>query len=244
MDLLTGWVDIAKQNGVTSPDYRVFALRPDSNVEPNYLLRVLQNSYSNRVFYAQGQGASHFGRWRLPTDAFQDFVVPLPPRREQLAISSFLDREIAKLDELVDEQQKLIELLQEKRQAVVSHAVTKGLDPSAPMKNSRIDWLGEVPAHWTVAPVNSRYEVQLGQMLNDERSRGDHLRPYLRVYDVQWNAINVENLPVMNFPRDARERYRLRPGDLIVNEGGSYVGRSAIWRGELTECYYQKALHR
>jgi type I restriction enzyme S subunit len=79
MDLLTGWVDIANQDGVTSPDYRVFTLRANSELYATYLLRILQNGYSNRIFYAFGQGASHFGRWRLPTDAFQEFVVPLPP---------------------------------------------------------------------------------------------------------------------------------------------------------------------
>jgi type I restriction enzyme S subunit len=81
-------------------------------------------------------------------------------------------------------------------------------------------------------------------MLNEERTRGDFLKPYLRVFDVQWDSINTEDLPQMNFPPSAQVRYQLKPGDLLVNEGGSYVGRSAIWRGEIEECYYQKALHR
>ena len=81
-------------------------------------------------------------------------------------------------------------------------------------------------------------------MLNAERAEGDNLKLYLRVYDVQWGSINVADLPLMDFPPDAQGRYRLIPGDLLVNEGGSYVGRSAIWEGQLEECYYQKALHR
>jgi type I restriction enzyme S subunit len=184
-----------------------------------------------------GTKALRMGEWTsLP--------LPMPPVREQEAVSSFLDRETAKIDALVAEQKRLIELLEEKRQAVISHAVTKGLDPDVPMKDSGVEWLGEVPAHWMVAPTGSRYEVQLGRMLNEERAQGDNLRPYLRVFDVQWGRINTEGLPLMDFPPDAQKRYRLLPGDLIVNEGGSYVGRSAIWKGELPECYYQKALHR
>ena len=127
---------------------------------------------------------------------------------------------------------------------VITHAVTKGLDPHAPMKDSGIEWLGKVPAHWEVVPTAYRYDVQLGRMLNGERAEGDDLKPYLRVFDVQWGAINIGDLPVMDFPPDSQMRYRLKPGDLLVNEGGSYIGRSAIWHGELDECYYQKALHR
>ena len=148
---------------------------------------------------------------------------------EQKCIAAFLDRETAKIDALVEEQQRLIELLKEKRQAVISHAVTKGLDPNAPMKDSGIEWLGEVPAHWEVVSVGYRYEVQLGRMLNEERSGGENLRPYLRVFDVQWNSINTEDLPLMDFPPEAQIRYRLNPGDLLVNEGGGNVGRSSIW---------------
>ncbi len=80
-------------------------------------------------------------------------MLPLPPLTEQRAIAAFLDRETGKIDALVEEQRRLIALLKEKRQAVISHAVTKGLDPAAPMKPSGMDWLGEIPAHWTVAPL-------------------------------------------------------------------------------------------
>jgi type I restriction enzyme S subunit len=170
--------------------------------------------------------------------------VPVPAWHEQTQIARFLDHETARIDALIEEQQRLIELLKEKRQAVISHAVTKGLDPTLPMKESGVEWLGEVPAHWDVVPTNYRYEIQLGRMLNEQRAQGEHLKPYLRVFDVQWHSINTADLPMMDFPPDAQSMYRLRDGDLLVNEGGSYVGRSAIWRGELDECYYQKALHR
>ena len=77
----------------------------------------------------------------------------LPPPEEQTAIATFLDHETAKIDALVAEQEKLIALLQEKRQAVISHAVTKGLNPNAPMKDSGVEWLGEMPGHWEVRRI-------------------------------------------------------------------------------------------
>lgn len=82
-----------------------------------------------------------------------DTVIPLPPLEEQTAIAAFLDRETAKIDALIAEQQKLITLLVEKRQATLSHAVTRGLNPDAPMRNSGVTWLGEIPAHWKVVPL-------------------------------------------------------------------------------------------
>ena len=173
----------------------------------------------------------------------RNILLAVPPASEQRAIATFLDRETAKIDALIAEQRWLIELLKEKRQAVISHAVTKGLNPDAKMKDSGIEWLGEVPAHWAVAALNYRYGIALGKMLDEKRITGEHLAPYLRNVDVQWGSINTNDLPVMDFKGDDLERYSLRKGDLLVCEGGE-VGRAAIWNGELAECYYQKALHR
>lgn len=94
------------------------------------------------------------GQWDLDPQAHGSCPVLLPTRHEQTAIADFLDRETAKIDVLIEEQERLISLLQEKRQAVISHAVTKGLDPNAPMKPSGIDWLGDIPAHWDITQLN------------------------------------------------------------------------------------------
>ena len=89
-------------------------------------------------------------------------VIAVPCETEQGAIATFLDHETAKIDALIAEQQRLIELLQEKRQAVISHAVTKGLNPDAPMKDSGVEWLGEVPEHWTVIPLRLAARIESG----------------------------------------------------------------------------------
>jgi type I restriction enzyme S subunit len=179
----------------------------------------------------------------LSVEMINALMVPCPPQKEQTAIATFLDRETAKIDALIAEQQRLIELLQEKRQAVISHAVTKGLNPNAPMKDSGVEWLGEVPEHWSVCAVGHRYEVRLGKMLDEKRITGQFPGPYLRNTDVQWESINTEELPEMDFEPSEHERYSLKEGDLLVCEGGE-VGRCAIWEAELPICFYQKALHR
>ena len=93
------------------------------------------------------------GQKRVPDDFVRTLVWAVPPVGEQTAIAHFLDHETAKIDALIAEQEKLIHLLAEKRQATLSHAVTRGLDPAAPMKDSGVAWLGEVPAHWEVGAV-------------------------------------------------------------------------------------------
>lgn len=148
MDLLTGYVDISNYDGVTSPDYRVFAVRDKHSFYSRYYLYLLQDGYKQRRFFHLGQGSAHLGRWRLPTEAFNEIVYPCPSLTEQIHIASFLDHETAKIDDLIEKQQQLIELLKEKRQAVISHAVTKGLNPDIPMKDSGVEWLGEIPTHW------------------------------------------------------------------------------------------------
>jgi type I restriction enzyme S subunit len=99
------------------------------------------------------------GIQNLDQSQYLDERAPFPPEDEQKAISSFLDVETLKIDGLVSEQRRLIELLKEKRQAVISHAVTKGLNPNAPMKPSGIQWLGDVPQHWVVGPLKHFWSV-------------------------------------------------------------------------------------
>lgn len=162
MDLLTGYVDISIYDGVTSPDYRVFVVRDKHSFYSRYYLYLLQDGYKQRRFFHLGQGSAHLGRWRLPTEAFNEIVYPCPSLKEQNQIASFLDHETAKIDNLIKKQKQLIELLKEKRQAVISHAVTKGLNPDVPMKDSGVEWLGEVPAHWLIKKLKYLCSIQTG----------------------------------------------------------------------------------
>jgi len=92
MDLLTGYVDISKFDGVTSPDYRVFFLS-DKNSQPRFFLYVFQHCYKSKIFYGYGRGSSKLGRWRFPAVEFDNFYMPVPPLEEQKLISRYLDRE-------------------------------------------------------------------------------------------------------------------------------------------------------
>lgn len=169
--------------------------------------------------------------------------LPVPPPDEQKRIVAYLDEQTAKIDQLMDMRRRQMALLKEQRTALIQEAVTRGLNPNVPMKDSGLPWISQIPKHWVIAPVNARYEVQLGKMLDAARIKGDCLAPYLRNVDVQWDRINVLDLPLMDFsPRD-RAKFSLQAGDLLVCEGGE-VGRAAIWNDDLPNCFYQKAIHR
>jgi type I restriction enzyme, S subunit len=183
MDLLTGYIDLCKTRGVTSPDYRVFSIRNPNVCHDRFLLYLFQMGYRNKILYAYGQGSSQLGRWRLPTEQFQELPIPTPPVTEQIQIASFLDRGTVKIDELVAEQQQLIALLKEKRQAVISHAVTKGLNPQAPMKPSGVEWLGDVPEHWDVMPLKWVAKCRSGDGL--------------LANEVEWTSDSTHAVPVI-----------------------------------------------
>jgi type I restriction enzyme S subunit len=176
---------------------------------------------------------------------YSNFVqVPLPiiPASEQVAIANFLDRETSKIDALIAEQQRLIELLQEKRQAVISHAVTKGLNPDAPMKDSGVEWLGEVPRHWGVRPLKYLANVQTGMAKGKDLEGIETVDiPYLRVANVQDGYLDLDEVHLLSVPVTSIERYLLKEGDVLMNEGGDFdkLGRGCIWSGEIDPCVHQ-----
>jgi type I restriction enzyme S subunit len=122
----------------------------NGNLMPDWLAYSVLSASGKAYLEAESYGGT---KVQLALDDVKSFPLSLPPIEEQRSLATFLDRETAKIDALIAEQQRLIELLQEKRQAVISHAVTKGLNPDAPMKDSGVEWLGEVPEHWEVGAL-------------------------------------------------------------------------------------------
>ena len=189
-----------------------------------------------------GQLAGGSTRSRIPLGTMASRTICLPPLREQDEIMLFLDHETAKIDALVDEQKRLIELLKEKRQAVISQAVTKGLDPSVPMKDSRVEWLGKVPAHWGLARLKFVAHVQTGVAKGKDNAGKMTVEvPYLRVANVQDGYLDLDEVSTIEIPADDLPRYRLRAGDVLMNEGGDFdkLGRGHVWDGSIDPCIHQ-----
>ncbi|PIA67319.1 restriction endonuclease subunit S [Pseudomonas sediminis] len=155
----------------------------------------------------------------LSVEIVSNLRIPVPPLSEQNAIAAFLSHETAKIEGLMAEKEKLIALLKEKRQAVISHAVTKGLDPTAPMKDSGVEWLGEVPAHWEVSQL--KYVARDGTSITyGIVQAGPHVEggiPYIKTSDMSG-----ESLPLEGYSRTSREidqsysRSKVFFGDLVI----------------------------
>ena len=236
MDLLTGYVDVSSTCGVTSPDYRVFSIRNSNRCFDRYYLYLLQNCYHSKIFYAFGQGSSQLGRWRLPTDRFNEFEFPRPPLQEQQQIAAFLDHETAKIDALVDEQKELIELLREKRQAIITTAVTRGLNPAAPVRHSGVEWLGEIPQHWLGTRL-SHLTRQIVDGAHFTPTYVDDGVPFLRVTDITRTEIDLDD--VKRIPANEHEELsrRCKPafGDLLLSKNGTIgVPRVVTWGWEFS----------
>jgi type I restriction enzyme S subunit len=220
----------------------IFLIRPQADAYLNAYMYWVLSSQS----FARFCDLSSFGStiMHLYQNVFERFAFPLPPKGEQEAIVKFLDREIAKIDALVAEQQRLIELLKEKRQAVISHAVTNGLDPNAPMKDSGVEWLGEVPAHWLVSRLK-----RICSLLKD----GTHLPPP-RV-DVGVPLLSVRNIESGRFglrdddsqisKDDYAELSRSfipQPNDVLLAIVGATLGKAALIPEGLGPFHIQRSL--
>jgi type I restriction enzyme S subunit len=164
---------------------------------------------------------------RASPEQVSNIPVALAPSQEQRAIAAFLDRETAKIDALVAKKERLIELLQEERTAVIARAVTKGLDPSVPMSDSGIDWLGENPAHWKVIPLKRIASIRYG-LGEPPQLLADGL-PFIRATNVSKGRIIDQEMQFVD-PSDVpwNRDPTLRSDDIIVVRSGAYTGDSAI----------------
>jgi type I restriction enzyme S subunit len=130
--------------------YHLAIYRPTDALSGRYLLYALKADYAKSHMYLESRGMTRYG---IGKSGIENFPIPLPPLPEQQAIADYLDAETQRIDTLIAELREMIRLLKEKRQALISRCVTKGLDPTVPMKDSGVEWLGEVPEGWDVGAL-------------------------------------------------------------------------------------------
>ena len=229
-------VGIANEKGIITSAY----LKLTAKVQflDRYLYRLLHSYDTTKVFYGMGGGL----RQSMKFEEMRRLQMLCPSFEEQDQIAAFLDHETAKIDALIEKQQRLIELLKEKRQAVISHAVTKGLNLNAPMKDSEVEWLGEVPAHWVVRRLKHSATLQSGiPKGKDLTGKMTIEAPMLRVANVQDGYLDLSEVHSIQIEPSELERYSLEYGDVLMNEGGDNdkLGRGTVWKAEITPCIHQ-----
>lgn len=205
-----GTVGIATQALCTNQGCK--SLVVSEGLESKFLFYVLLSSTAQLNLL--GRGTTFL---ELSADELGSYKVGLPSSIEQTAITSFLDHETAKIDALIEKQQRLIELLKEKRQAVISHAVTKGIDPNAPMKDSGVEWLGEVPVHWSLKKIS-----HIGRVLNGSTPDKSKFS-FWNEGSIPWLASSCLNSPTVDEPTELISAQAFERSSLELIPAGSLL---------------------
>jgi restriction endonuclease S subunit len=213
-------------NGIAFGTTELHVLRASEEVNQRFAFYVTMSDAFRRLGEADMYGAG--GQKRISESFVRNFPLALPPVPEQRAIATFLDRETARIDALVAKKERLIRLLQERRTALITRAVTKGLDPTAQMKDSGVEWLGEIPAHWEVKRLR---HLALGMESGIQMGPFGSMLKDLATSDTGYKVYGQENTISGDFSSGGRwlttpqydelRAYRLRAGDIVLTRKGS-----------------------
>lgn len=218
------------------------AVLPDeSRLIPVFFQRIIQGHNDQLLHLWRKQGATVES---LEIDLLTETRLALPPIVEQRAIAAFLDRETAQIDALIAKYRSMIDLLREKRQAMISRAVTKGLDLSVAMKDSGVEWLGEVPAGWRVGALKLFLDENLTYGANES---ADHANPedprYIRITDVDSDG-KLRPDTFRSLPPETAKPYMLKDGDILLARSGATVGKTFLYRDTMGPCCFAGYLIR
>ncbi|MBN8219666.1 MAG: restriction endonuclease subunit S [Spirochaetes bacterium] len=218
-------VYLATKAGLAIGDF--YVLRCSKDITHTFLAHLLRSKSCINIIDSSTYGA------KMPRASWEfmgNLPIPLPPLNEQHAIAAFLDYKTAQIDSLIDKKRRMIELLKEKRTALISHAVTKGLNPDAPMKDSGVPWLGQVPAHWEVKRLKFVVSDKLRYGANESAELDDPALPrYIRITDFGDDGkLRPETFKSLE-PEKARD-YMLMDGDILFARSGATVGKTFIFK--------------
>ena len=199
-------VGLVKESGVITSAY--IGLSPSNTIHPEYLFYYLNMCDLRKVFYSLGGGL----RQSLRFEEFKRFPVIVPSIEEQKLISRYLNKKTSQIDSLVEKIQKKIELLKEQRTSLINHYVTKGLDPNVEMKDTGIEWIGEIPKHWEVSKFKYFFEFGMGQTILKEDLTDDGI-PVLSA---------TEKYTILGYYKNPR--VLLKNGDLVIPARGNSIG--------------------
>jgi type I restriction enzyme S subunit len=213
-----GSIAVSSHEGIVSPDYQV--LRPRGPVLLGRYLHFLLRSAPYISEYSRLAYGIRPNQWRLMYEEFRGVELLVPPADEQHRIAAFLERETATIDALIAKKERLVELLQEERQAFITQAVTKGLDPRVPMKDSDVEWLGAMPAGWRVSRIKHIMSRIVDCPHETPEVSPDFEYPAVRTTDVERGRLNL-----VDAQRVSEETYRERTRRLVPEAGDILYSR-------------------
>lgn len=236
-DFVTQRVARVECDGIITSAY--IALSPRDDINAKYICYLFKSYDACRAFHSMGRGL----RKILSYSELKNKPIVIPPLAEQERIAAFLDAECAEIDAVLEKIRASIEEYKKLKQAVITQAVTKGVRGDRPMKDSGIEWIGEIPAEWRKTQLRHCAAIKSGITLGKKYEKTDSLveRPYLRVANVQGGYVDLSVVTTIEVTEDEDLKYRLCAGDVLMTEGGDRdkLGRGCVWRGEIEPCLHQ-----
>lgn len=226
-----GSIAMSEYEGIVSPAYFVYQPKKAffELAHPKYVHYLLRSPIYVTQYLSRSKGI-RVNQWDLDPDAFRNIELLLPAPCEQVKIFSFLDYETTIIDNLIKKQQQLIELLKEKRQAVISHAVTKGLNPDAPIKDSGVEWLGVVPEHWHIKSYRYAcliYRGKFGHRPRNDPSLYNGSYPFIQTGDVARAGKYIETYS-QTLNEKGKSVSQLFPSGTLMMAIAANIGDTAI----------------
>lgn len=220
-----GGLGVSKYKGIVSPAYCIYKLKKQAN--PKFLHYLYKTPLYLAEFARRSSGVIP-SRWRMYTDDFGQVLSLLPPLQEQEAIANYLDSVTSRIDTAIAQQQKMIDLLNERKQIIINNAVTKGLNPNVKMKDSGVKWIGEIPEHWEVRKLKS-ITSKIGSGVTPRGGGSvyvDNGIMFLRSQNVYFEGFKLEDVAYITEDVDASmPKTRIREGDILFNITGGSIGR-------------------
>lgn len=221
-------------------------LRPRREMSNVYFSFVFRSDLFADEFYRWGNGIVD-DLWSTKWSSMKRIYIPFPPLDVQRQIATYLDAKCAKIDAVIAKQQQVIEKLKAYKLSVITEAVTKGLNPDVPMKDSGIAWIGTVPSAWRIGQLKYFATVRSGITLGKKYPKDAELieAPYLRVANVQGEFVDLTDVARIQVLPVEAEKYQLHRGELLMTEGGDRdkLGRGCVWNGEIEPCLHQNHVY-
>ena len=219
------------ENGIGFGTTELHVIRATSELDRQFLYYLTFSHQFRGMGETQMFGTA--GQKRVPDWFINNFPAPLPPLPEQVSIAAFLDRETAHIDAPIARKRELLDLLRQQRTAVISHAVTKGLNPDAPLKDSGVEWLGQIPAHWGVRRL--KFVAGINPDSLPETTPADFPIRYVDIGNVssEGQVLNIQEYTFENAP--SRARRKVKVGDTIISTVRTYLQAIAFIEPQISD---------
>ncbi len=235
-DFISFRVGKVNEQGVITSAY--IAMRPNNGLSPKFYEYMLKAMDAKKVFHGFGTGI----RATLSYKELKHKLLPLVPLNEQEAIVAYLDKVTGDIDRAIEAQQKMIGALNERKQIIITRAVTRGLNPDTPLRDSGIDWLGQIPEHWEVSQLKRFASLILGKMLDTKGGSATNWSRYICAKDVHFDGVDTSDLKSMYFSAKEQTMYRVVDGDVLIVEGGAGAGGCAIAKNIPENTFIQNSI--